>query len=132
MTTKKGKYILIHRHKSSTHRIAAQPQKRGVKGYYTGSRLVFLEGYRDEYTLLRGKNRHQFWHEFYNAWWKKYPWRLGDEQEPPTNDLEKMRSLSYVGGEKDVEEKAEVEAKAREVSSIVENFLRLWMIDAAL
>jgi hypothetical protein len=73
-----------------------------------------LEDYRNEYISLRGKDRHQFWHKFFNAWWQKYPWRLPDDEEPPVEDNAKMQELSHVGTDGDA--KAETEVKAREVS----------------
>ena len=120
MTAKKGKYVEICRHKNSTYRIVAQPQKRGAKSYHTGSRLAFLEGYLDEYVALHGKSRHKFWHKLFEAWWPKYPWCLPDVEEPPVGDPEKMQELSEV--RVDADEKAEVEARVRNVSSFVENF----------
>lgn len=117
MPTKKGKYVEIRRHRNPTYRMTAEPQKRGAKPHYTGSRLTFLEGYLDEYVSLRGKSRRKFWHELFEAWWQKYPWRLPETAEPPTNDLEKMRELSFVGA--DVDAKADTETRGREVRSFV-------------
>lgn len=104
--------------------MTANPKKRGVKSYYQGSRLAFLEGHFNEYVSLRGKSRHNFWHRVYNTWWERYPWRLPDDEEPPTHDPERMKEVSHVGGDEDREAKAEVEAKARKVSSFDrQNFL---------
>ena len=97
--------------------MAAKPKKRGAKSYYQGSRLAFLEGYFDEYVSLRGKSRHDFWHRVYSSWWEKYPWRLPDGDEPPTDNPGRMEELSHVGGDEDREAKAEAEAKVRKVSS---------------
>ena len=109
--------------KNPTHRTIAEPQKRGVKGYFTGSRLEFLTGYRDEYISLHRKSRHQFWHKFFGVWWEKYPWRLADHEEPPIGDPKKMEELAYVG--EDESKKRAVEEALREVSSFVENFIGL-------
>lgn len=122
MTARKGENIQIYSFQHLTYRIQAQPQKRGQKGYYTGSRLAFLTGYCDEYNALRGKDRHQFWHKLFSEWWARYPWRLEDHEEPPASNLEKMVELAFVGGELDVEKKAEVEQKVRDVGSIVQVF----------
>lgn len=101
----------------------AQPKKRGAKNYYTGSRLVFLEGYCDAYISLRGKSRHEFWRTLFNDWWQRYPWRLPDNEEPPAGDPGRMAELSYVEGDEDMEAKGLVEARVRKVShSIVESF----------
>ena len=102
-------------YKNPAHRATAQPQKRGVKGYFTGSRLEFLTSYCDEYISLRGQSRHQFWFNLFNEWWMRYPWRLLDNEEPPTNDPKMMEALAYVG-EEDEEAKRSVEEKLREVS----------------
>ena len=91
----------------------AQPQKHGAKGYFTGSRLEFLSQYCDEYISLRGKKRAQFWDKLFERWWQTYPWRLADDEEPPTGDPEKMRVLSQVDGDYDL--KGSVEKKLRDV-----------------
>lgn len=96
--------------------VLAQPQKRGAKSYYTGSRLAFLEQNREEYVSLRGKSRRQFWHQLYTEWWQRYPWRLPDDEEPPADDPKKMLELSDVGVDDDL--KSKVEAKARQVRSV--------------
>lgn len=96
------------------------PQKRGPKGHYTGSRLEFLTSYCDEYTALRGKARHQFWFKLFGEWWKRYPWRLQDDQEPPLDDPEKMVELARAESDEDKEKKNAVEQKVREVSSSVQ------------
>jgi len=45
----------------------------------------------------------------YSAWWIRYPWRLDDDDEPPTDDLAKMAQLAAIapgdeGAKKDVEQ----------------------------
>jgi len=120
MTARKGKCVDIRPHKHPTYQALAQPQKRGAKTYFTGSRLTYLEQHSDEYISLRGKSRHKFWHEFFKGWWARYPWRLPDNEEPPTNDLEKMKELSRVAGDED--EKSRVEGKLRGVRSVVRIF----------
>ena len=47
---------------------------------------------------MAGKKGHRqnFWHEFWSAWWQRYPWKLDDSEEPPTDDpdeMERLRSL---------------------------------------
>lgn len=115
MTTKKGECVDTYGDMAPTHRTLDRPQKRGAKGYYTGSRLAFLESRLDEYISLRGKSRHHFWYELYEAWWEKFPWRLPDKEEPPTDDNAKMKQLAYLGVD-DANEKAKVEAQTHEVS----------------
>lgn len=100
---------------NSTHRVIAQPLKRGAKTYFTGLRLALLERHCDEYNSLRGKSCHQFWHKLFEEWWRRYPWRLPDQEEPPTDDPQKMIELAHVGLDK--EEKSEVEKKLHTVSS---------------
>lgn len=46
----------------------------------------------------------------------RYPWRLSDNEEPPTNDPKMMEALAYVG-EEDEEAKRSAEEKLREVST---------------
>ena len=76
-----------------------------------------MTGHCEEYNALRGRDRHQFWFKLFTEWWQRYPWRLEDHEEPPTNNPEKMVELAYVGDESDVEKKAEVEQRVRDVSS---------------
>ena len=41
--------------------------------------------------------RRSFWHKFWSAWWQRYPWSLDDDDEPPTDDPNKMARLASVG-----------------------------------
>ena len=75
-----------------------------------------MTGYCDEYASLRGKDRHQFWFNLFGEWWKRYPWRLQDHQEPPIDDPERMDELARAESDEDKKEKKEVEQKVREVS----------------
>ena len=70
--------------------------------------------YCDEYVSLHGKSHHQFWFKFFNEWWAKYPWRLPDNEEPPTDNLKKMEELAHIGGDEGL--KSIVEEKLHEVS----------------
>ena len=115
MPAKKGEQTRVRPLQKQSHRVIAQPQKRGVKSYFTGSRLVFLTGYCDEYVSLRGKSRRQFWTKVFCGWWERYPWCLQDHDEPPTDNPMRMEELAYFG-EADKDAKAVVEAKLREVS----------------
>ena len=74
-----------------------------------------MTGYCDEYVALRGKSRRQFWFELFNKWWRRYPWRLQDNKEPPTDDPKKMEELARVGPG-DEKAKSMVEEKLRDVS----------------
>lgn len=87
-----------------------------MKGYFTGSRFDFLDKRRDEYNSLRGKSRAKFWHNLFEEWWKTYPWRLADDEEPPTGDTEKMEALSRAGN--DTTMKSAVEQKLQDVSPL--------------
>ena len=91
-----------------------QPQKRGAKNYFTGSRLEFLTGHCNKYIALHGKSHHKFWFTLFNKWWERYPWHLQDHEEPPTNDLKKMEELVSVE-EGDKKKKSEVEEKIHDV-----------------
>ena len=114
MPARKGEHVQPCPLQKRTYRIEAQPQKRGAKPYFTGSRHDFLAGYCDEYIALRGKSRRQFWFKLFNEWWKRYPWRLPDNEEPPIDDLKKMDELAYAE-EKDKVAKAAAEERLREV-----------------
>lgn len=116
MTAKRGKYAQSRPLERLAYHIQAHPQKRGKKSYYQGSRLEFLSGYREEYASLRGKSRHQFWLKVFNEWWKRYPWRLQDHEEPPTDNPEMMAELALAVDASALEEKAAVEKRARDVS----------------
>lgn len=59
-------------------------------------------------------SRQGFWHKFWSAWWQRYPWKLDDNEEPPTNNPEKMARLASVAPGEDVFKK-EVEQQLMEV-----------------
>ena len=67
-----------------------------MKGYFQGSQKEFLESYLPAYLACKKGSRHTFWHKLCSTWWLQYPWRLDDNQEPPTDDLEKMTRLASV------------------------------------
>ena len=113
MPKKKGKFPLFRVRLAFHSPRTANPEKRGAKGHFSGSRLDFLNGYCDQYNSLRGKNRARFWLNFFDEWWKTYPWRLADNEEPPNDDA-KMQALSEVGTEKAL--KKDVETKLKVVS----------------
>jgi hypothetical protein len=71
-------------------------KRRGPKGHYTGSRKAFLEGNIPAYLAAKRGNRQSFWHELRSRWWERYPWKLDDEQEPPTDDPVEMAKLASV------------------------------------
>ena len=115
MVTKKGEFLwlsTLHNHVHSPR--AANPQKRGVKDHFGGSRFDFLDRRCDEYNSLRGKSRAKFWHNLFEEWWRTYPWRLADNEEPPTGDTEKMEALSRV--DNDAALKSSVEQKLQDMS----------------
>ena len=118
MSTKKGEFTQTRLLWNQTHQVKAEPQKHGVKGYFTGLRLKFLTSHCDEYAALRGKSHQAFWFKVFNEYWVRYPWRLPDHEEPPADDPKKMEELAYVGeDEKDQEKKAVVEEVLCDVSS---------------
>ena len=83
-----------------------------------GSRQKLLEDYLDEYISLKGQNRNKFWFDFFGQWWKNYPWKLNDKDEPPVDDPEKMKELALVQPDKR-NKKSEVEAAVKTVSFLV-------------
>lgn len=74
-----------------------QIKRRGRKGYFQGSREEYLESHLPAYRALGKGRRGNFWTELFNGWWERYPWKLSDKEEPPTNDEEEMARLSEVG-----------------------------------
>lgn len=83
-------------------------KRRGPRGHYHGSRKDFLESQLPSYIALRKGSRQSFWHKLYTSWWKRYPWKLGDDEEPPTDNPDEMARLAEVSsGEND--QKREVE-----------------------
>jgi hypothetical protein len=92
-----------------------ETQRRGPKGYFTGSRKVLLEGKLPAYLATKKGNRHGFWHELYSSWWERYPWKLADNQEPPTDSPDEMADLALVEPGEECA-KALVEAKLKEAS----------------
>jgi hypothetical protein len=56
---------------------------------------------------IKKGGRQGFWHNFWTAWWQRYPWKLDDDDEPPTKpeDLEKLASVEP--GEDDRKEDVE-------------------------
>ena len=73
------------------------PQRRGPKGYFTGSRKEFLESQLPAYMVIKKGIRRGFWHKFWSTWWQRYPWGLEDDEEPPADDPDKMARLVSVG-----------------------------------
>ena len=88
--------------------------RRGPKGYFQGSRKIFLESQLPAYLVAKKGHRHSFWYGFWSAWWQRYPWRLADDKEPPKDDPEKMARLASVASG-DKQAKQEVEQKLHEV-----------------
>jgi len=70
----------------------------------------------DEYVSLKFKSRNQFWFELFAKWWEKYPWKLGDKEEPPLDDPTKMSELAYIQGPDEHKDKSKVEAAVIAVS----------------
>lgn len=83
------------------------PKQRGPKGYFHGSRKDFLETQLPAYLATKKGSRQNFWHGFWSAWWEHFPWKLGDDDEPPANPDE-MERLALVGaGEEDLKKAVE-------------------------
>ena len=84
--------------------------RRGPQGYFQGSRLDLLMSQIPEYTSMKKGTRRGFWHRLYSVWWERYPWKLGDKEEPPEDDPEKMTQLRSVApGERDLKKTVEHE-----------------------
>ena len=83
--------------------------RRGPKGYFQGTRKEFLESQMPEYLAIKKGSRRKFWYKLYCAWWQRFPWKLGDNEDPPTDNHERMAQLASVapgeeGWKKEVEE----------------------------
>ena len=99
-----------------THLYAAKAplQRRGPKGYFKDSRKEFLESWLPAYKTTKRGNRQAFWHKFYCSWWQRYPWKLSDDEEPPTDNPARMANLAALApGEEN--QKKEVERRLKEV-----------------
>jgi hypothetical protein len=88
--------------------------RRGPKGYFKDSRLAYLERNLPAYNATTKGNRNNFWHKFYTGWWQRFPWKLDDGDEPPTDSPSKMAGLGSVAPGEDVP-KGEVEKRLTEV-----------------
>ena len=58
--------------------------------------------------------RQEFWHQLWSAWWERFPWKLEDDQEPPSDPKEMKRLASVEPGEQNLKET--VEKQLAEVS----------------
>ena len=111
----------IHSHSLNSEK--ATCGQRGPKGYFQGSRREFLESNLPAYMAVKKGSRLSFWHKFWSAWWARYPWKLGDSAEPPT-DAEEMKKLASVGhGEDNLKEGVETRLK------IVRQILLFFSVD---
>ena len=111
-------YLLLNR----TYDVPENPEKRGAKPRFTGSRQKLLEDHLEEYIALRHQSRRKFWHQFFIKWWNAYLWKLGDKEEPPSDDLVRMAELASV-------EEAEEEAKSKVEAKLVEVCFRVVVVD---
>jgi len=84
---------------------------------------LYLESYLPEYRATKKGSRRSFWHRLYASWWARFPWRLNDDEEPPTGDLDGMARLGAIApGEQ--EEKSGVEQRVHDVSWVFLGFCR--------
>jgi len=90
-----------------THHLVedASVPRRGPKGYFNGSRKELLEDHLPAYLATGKGNRQKFWHGLFSAWWNRYPWRLADDQEPPTDNPEEMARLALAGPDDSAQKK---------------------------
>ena len=75
----------------------ASVPRRGPKEYFSGSRKEFLKSHFPAYLTTGKGNRQDFWHDLFSTWWGRYPWRLADDEEPPTENHEEMAKLALAG-----------------------------------
>ena len=94
--------------------VKAPLQRCGPKGYFKGSRKEFLESWLPAYKATKRGNCQAFWYKLYCSWWLRYPWKLSDDEEPPTDNPVRMANLAALTpGEEN--QKKEVEKRLNEV-----------------
>ena len=95
-----------------THYLVGDPSvpRRGPKGHFQGSRKEFLENHVTAYLAAGKGNCQNFWHDLFSAWWKQYPWRLADNEEPPMENPEEMAKLALAGPNDSAQKKLVVNA----------------------
>ena len=75
-----------------------------------------MESHVPAYLATKNSSRKGFWHQLFSAWWLRYPWKLGDDEEPLTLQAELTRLTAVGPGEQDA--KKEIEQKLTEVRRI--------------
>lgn len=98
--------------------VGCPKQTRGLKGYFRGSCKEFFESRVDAYLANKKRTRQKFWYELYCTWWQRYPWKLSDNEELPTDDSGKMAQLASVAPG-DAVAKKQVEKRLTEVCWIL-------------
>ena len=107
---------------------ATAPKRRGPKGHFQGSREIFLNTYVAAYMTSKKGAHRGFWHGLYSTWWPLYPWKLNNDEEPPTDEPTKMTRLTSVAPGEEVLKK-EVERKLTNVCLICVRLLKLALIE---
>jgi hypothetical protein len=75
-----------------------------------------LESHVPAYLATKDTSRRGFWFTLFSAWWILFPWKLADNEDPPTVQAELTRLATVGPGEQDA--KKEVEQKLTEVRRI--------------
>ena len=122
--TQKGQSLPMHLTYSSAYHLRAGKgslQRRGPKGRFKGSKRLYLESHLSEYVASKKGNRQNFWHKVYSGWWERFPWKLEDDEEPPTDDPVEMARLAEVAPGEEAQKEV-VEKSLQEVCYSVKFF----------
>ena len=68
------------------------------------------------YLACKKGARQNFWHQLFSGWWEHFPWRLNDDEEPPTDNAAEMARLQEASPGEETQ-KSEVERRLQEVGS---------------
>lgn len=102
-------YSLTH---ISAENVTQEQPRRGPKEHFNGSRKIYLQSRLPAYIASKKGSRQKFWHALYSGWWERFPWKLGDDKEPPTNDPAEMTRLASIApGEEAWKEQVETRLK---------------------
>ena len=90
------------------------PKKRGNKGDFHGSRKQYLTSLLPAYDAARGKSGFaDFWSDTFSGYWRRFPWTVPIDQEPPAtlpeDDLSKL-------SEEEMKQRADILTNTEQVS----------------
>lgn len=91
--------------------------KPGNKGNFAGTRLEMLQSLAPEFIVLDTREVGNFWTRMLTVWWDHFPWRLPDDEEPPT-DGEELKRLKAPPTEEEKEKHREIVRGKKVVRSV--------------